>query len=833
MGLANQPTCAKVLGMIRPVVAMAFSASMAWAAGAGPWAYEPVGSPSVPEVERVDWPRGEVDRFILARLEGAGLAPAGDAERTTLARRLTFALHGLPPTPEQVAGLVADSGGDAIDRFVDDLLASPRFGEHWGRHWLDVARFGQSLTLRGFVFEEAWRYRDSVIDAFNRDLPYDRFVREQLAGDLIEYGDWADRQRAVTATTFLSLGNTNLEEQNKRQLEMDVIDEQLDALGKAFLGQALGCARCHDHKFDPIPMRDYYALAGIFKNLKQLEHANVSKWMERPLPLPPEEEARFKAHEKQLAALETELKEAKAVAASAAGAGRPAVVPVADLPGLVVDSATARAVGEWKLSTHFPRYVGDGYLHDDRQGKGEKTLTFEPTGIPPGDYDVRLAYIPGGGRDRAVPVTVYHAQGETEVRVDQEAEPGIDGRWVSLGRYRFETAGFSHVLVTTAGTTGYVTADAVQFLPVAEAASGDATRPVRAEAEPAPDAAAARVKQVEARVKELKAAFPKRPLVMTVVETGAGGDLRLHHRGSVDSLGDPVPRGVLGVVAHVPSPVMPRESSGRRELAHWITHPDHPLTARVMANRVWLWLFGAGLVRTPDNFGTTGDAPTHPELLDFLATRFRTDGWSVKRLVRSLVLSRTWQLSSEPTSDARARDPENRLWSHARPHRLRAEEWRDSLLLLSGRLSLEMGGPNHPAGLASDFGYVDESTRRSVYVPVFRNARPELFEAFDAASPSLVTGQREESTVATQALILLNHPWIRDHVAAAAERIVGASPADPGAAVDRVYQSLLGRPPTAGERTLALDYLGPAPTREEWTGLAHAVCASIDFRYVR
>lgn len=817
--------------MFRPVLALACGASMAMAAGAGPWAYEPVVVPAVPAVSRGGWPRGAIDRFVLHRLEAVGLEPSADADRITLARRLTFALHGLPPTPEQVEALTGDPSAGAVERFVDGLLASPRFGEHWGRHWLDVTRFGQSLTLRGFVLGEAWRYRDYVIDAFNGDLPYDRFVREQLAGDLMETATLGDRQRALVATTFLALGNTNLEEQNKRQLEMDVVDEQLDTLGKAFFGQALGCVRCHDHKSDPIPMRDYYALAGILKGTRSLEHANVSKWRERPLPLEPEAEARFAASEQAVAALEAQLQQARAAAAAAGQRDRPGIVRAADLPGVVVDNAAARAVGAWKRSTHFPRYVGDGYVHDDRAGKGAKTLTFEPGGLAPGEYEVRFAYIPGDGRDRAVPVTVFHAQGETVVTVDQEAGPPIDGRWVSLGRYRFETSGFGHVLVATTGTTGHVTADAVQFLATGAAASNE-TAPAAAAALAA-DEAGARITELEARLKALKAAQPRRPMVMTVIETGTPQDLPLHRRGSVDSLGEPVPRGVLSVLPSVPVAPMPPNQSGRLQLADWAVHPAHPLTARVMANRIWLWLFGEGLVRTPDTFGTTGEPPTHPELLDFLATRFRDDGWSVKRLVRLIVLSRTWQLGSEPTDASRERDPSNRLWSHTRPHRLRAEEWRDALLFVAGRLSLETGGPNHPATLDSDFGYEDTSTRRSVYVPVFRNARPELFEVFDAASPSLVTGQREESTVATQALLLLNHPWIREQAAAAASRLIDDPSMAPAISLERVYRSLLARPPSEGERRLALEFLGPVPTHEAWTSLIHMLWASVDFRYVR
>ncbi len=264
------------------------------------WAYQPLQTVPPPAVQDSAWPANDLDRFILARLEAKGLRPVGDAERATLARRLAFALTGLPPTPRDIDRFVNDDRPEALGALVDKLLASPRFGERWARHWLDIVRFGESVSLRGFIFPEAWRYRDYVIDAFNEDRPYDQFLREQVAGDLLPASSLAEQQRQVVATTFLALGNTNFEEQDKQQLEMDFIDEQLDTLGKALLAQTIGCARCHDHKFDPIPARDYYALAGILRNATALEHANVSKWIELPLPLAPDDEARFAAQEAEL-----------------------------------------------------------------------------------------------------------------------------------------------------------------------------------------------------------------------------------------------------------------------------------------------------------------------------------------------------------------------------------------------------------------------------------------------------------------------------------------------------------------------------------------------------
>ena len=281
------------------------------AAGRRFWAYQRPRRHELPAVSDAAWPLDTIDRFILARLEAKGLRPARDADRATLIRRLSFDLVGLPPTPEEIDAFVNDPAPDAYERLVDRLLASPQFGERWGRHWLDVVRFAESLTLRGFVFNNAWRYRDYVIAAFNTDRPFDRFVIEQVAGDLLPASDQDERRRQLIATTFLVLGNTNLEEQDKAQLEMDVIDEQLDTIGKAFLAQTIGCARCHDHKFDPIPTRDYYAMAAILRNTKTMEHANVSKWVEKPLPVPPEQEAAVRRHEVALAEIQSRLKKAR------------------------------------------------------------------------------------------------------------------------------------------------------------------------------------------------------------------------------------------------------------------------------------------------------------------------------------------------------------------------------------------------------------------------------------------------------------------------------------------------------------------------------------------
>ena len=818
------------------------------------WAYQPIQRLIPPAVKAQAWPRSDIDRFILARIEDKGMSPTLDADATVLCRRLYFGLTGLPPTPEELEDFIRSAATQrdaATVSLVDRLLASPRFGEHWGRHWLDVVRYGESVTLRGFIFKEAWRYRDYVIEMFNHDRPFDQFIQEQIAGDLLPYRTVEEHQRQVIATTFLALGNWNLEEQDKRQLDMDVVDEQLDTIGKAFLGQTLGCARCHDHKFDPIPTRDYYAMAGILKNSQTLKHANVSEWIEVALPMEAEQEERLAKHEKELAGLRQEIDALKAAVKAKAGAtGKestqgPAVIEVSSLPGVVVDSAQARLVGQWKHSRYSQRYIGEGYWHDDNSGKGDKTLSFTPRLDKAGQYEVRLAYIHAENRATNIGVTVFHADGEAIVRINQQEAPAIDGRFVSLGQFRFETNGFGYVLISNDGTQGHVTADAVQFLPVEElAAAGrkasgsgaaEATSSKTGQGLPSSTRGNAqeRIKSLEAQLKKRLESGPKRPMSMGVKEADKPGNIPIHLRGSVHTLGPVVPRGFLSVVRLGTEPAIPEHQSGRRELASWIASSDNPLTARVMANRVWLWLMGEGLVRTPDNFGTTGDLPSHPDLLDHLATRFVEGSWSLKTLVREVVLSRTYQLSSIGSETAAVRDPENHLFSHAHRRRLTAEQIRDALLTIGGRLKLGSSGPTYPPARTADFGFVFDEPLRSVYAPVFRNALPEIFDVFDFAPSSMVTGRRTISTVPTQALVLLNHPFVRQQAEAAAGRLIALPAKDAHERIDHAYLQSLGRSPTRSESALALRHLSgveAANVEDAWTELYHALFASADFR---
>lgn len=649
------------------------------------WAYRPLENFSLPIADGRTPSAHPIDRFVDLKLSANGLSPNPRATRATLIRRLTYDLHGLPPTPSELEQFVRDTDPAAYTRLVDRLLASPRFSEHWGRHWLDLVRYAESLTLRGFILPEAWRYRDYVIGQFAVDRPYDEFLREQLAGDLLPSldgtGHSIDRQQLhdqLVATAFWALGNTNLEEQDKRQLDMDVVDEQLDVLGRAILGQTLQCARCHDHKFDPIPTRDYYALAGILRNTQPLDHANVSQWKERDLPLSESEETYYLQCQAEISLIETELS--------------------------------------------------------------------------------------------------FH-----------QAIRGYPLLWMARRRTQLE---------------------------------------------------------------ERKATLARRPKYLSFVERNEIADVPIHLRGSVHSLGETVPRGFLQVVGTLGVPSPGSAESGRRELADWITSPDQPLTPRVYVNRVWYWLMGQGLVATVDQFGMTGQPPTHPELLDHLALYFLDHDWSTQRLIRFIVLSDAYQRSSVTNPSAIEKDPENRwIWRMNR-RRLEAEAVRDSLRMIGGCLSYERGGPTIRPGVSADYGYeyqLDQSyVRRSVYLPVLRNSLPSAFLAFDFADPSMVVGQRQTSPSVSQSLFLMNDPLVHECAQQAARQLM-ADHTDMATLtsrpltinsihLDAVALRALGRSFSPPEEAVILDTLADHDQRnltveESLTELFQMLFASVDFRY--
>jgi hypothetical protein len=865
-----------------PVAAVPKRAAIDVEAGRAFWSFQPIRDAVPPDVRRIDWPRNEIDRFILAPLEKRNLAPVADADRRTLLRRLSFDLVGLPPTPHELDAFERDDSPDALARAADRLLASPRFGERWGRHWLDVARYADSNGLdENLTYHHAWRYRDYVIASFNGDKPFDQFAREQLAGDLLPADDAAHRDERLVATGFLVLGPKVLAERDKEKLRMDVVDEQIDTVGRAFLGLALGCARCHDHKFDPIPTADYYALAGIFNSTETLSgnklgNVAVSGWKERPLSLAPDHAAAIAAHEASVGKLEGELKGAKAELTRLQGLakGGPAS-PVAaakarQLVGIVVDDTSARIEGAWKASTFHPNFVGQGYLHDDQQGKGQKSIIFEPHLPQLGEYEIRISYTPGNGRSRRVPVTVNYADGVQRIEFDQVKAPPIDGLFASIGTFRFEAGREGSVTISTEGTEGfYVIADAVQFIPVdqPDATSGVADKkPAPAnppDAQPlptespsiGPDQLAAAEKAVAAIESELaelkKGAPPPPPAALAVGEQKEPADCRICIRGEVHNRGPAVPRGFVQVAARARPEISPGES-GRRQLADWIADPGNPLTARVAVNRIWQKLFGEGLVRSVDEFGTRGEPPSHPELLDYLAARFLAHDWSVKDAIRHMVLSRAYGLSTAANQANQAADPENRLLGRAHRKRLDAEALRDAILLAAGQLEFSQRGsmvadlPERAIDNNSRGGLqLPDSRRRSVYLPVIRNEVAEIFEVFDFVDPHVSTGRRGETNVPAQALFLMNSPWVVRHAEAAADRLLALEGLRDADRVERAYLVILGRRPADDEEQAALAFLEsyagrlvahePNPDKRRRAALAgfcQALLASTEFRYM-
>jgi cytochrome c553 len=814
------------------------------------WAFQPLLAPVSPELSDSNWPSNDIDRFVLAKLVEKGIKPAGDATKENLLRRLTYDLTGLPPTSDQIERFLADESDGATDKVIDRLLQSGHFGERWGRHWLDVVRFAESSGGgRTLLFPDAWRYRDYVIDAFNRDLPFDQFLKEQIAGDLLPSEDRFDRERKLIATGFLMLGPTNYEMQDKDILEMDVVDEQLDTMGKAMLGMTIGCARCHDHKFDPIPTRDYYAMAGILKSTHSMEHSNVSTWNTVELPLAAGEEAAILARTEKLRAIEKKLAAATSVLNKLTGKNveQPKSVDPGKLNGLVVDSVDADVVGSWKASTSIAHYVGADYIHDEQQDKGAKSVLYRPALPKRGRYEVFASYSAGSNRSTKVPYRIKHRDGETVVEINQRKRPPVDALMQSLGVFEFDDKLDSSVLLFTEGTDdGVVIADAIVWLPILDAEDGaialhkekatDAATKVELEVRKKKIAAAKlKVDRLKKEVKALKGSIPKRQVAMAPREGESPADIHVAIRGMTHQKGDIVPRGVLQVAAWEGLPVVSKEVSGRSELAEWVASERNPLTARVIANRVWYWTMGRGIVASVDNFGSTGDSPTHPELLDYLAFSLVQNGWSIKKLVRQIVSSRAYQLSARVTERELALDADNQFYGRRTVKRLRAEDIRDSILMASGNLDLTMGGSTIKKGTSSEYGYKFEGRRRSVYVPVFRNRLPEIFEVFDFADPNIQGGTRTASNVASQALLMMNQPFVMGQADDAAKRLVEDYSGEPYEMLRRAYREVLGREPFEQERQVMMDLLAgedQLQTPSQWAMVYRLLFQCIDFRYL-
>ncbi|WP_047817334.1 PSD1 and planctomycete cytochrome C domain-containing protein [Rhodopirellula islandica] len=666
------------------------------------WAFQKPREQELPEVQHTQWPKSDVDVHVLAKLEGKGLQPALDADAATLLRRLSFDLTGLPPTPDEVQSFLRATARDrdaAIESKVDELLDSPRFGERWGRHWMDVARYAESCgNSTNNTYPHAWRYRDYVIDSFNADTPYDRFIAEQVAGDLLPVKTDEQWQRNLIATGFLAIGTKNLVERNPRQVQADIVDEQIDTVTKAFLGLTVACARCHDHKLDPIPTTDYYAMAGIFQSTdtyygtaEGITNRNASDLLQ---------------------------------------------LPIAD------DVAAGRV-----------------YSTDEIEDLNERMR------------DLR-SQMAEAVRDRENP-----SQQQTVIRLR------------------------------------------------------------------------AQVALIQGVLSEIDDDGTPRTLAMGVQESDSCQDAAVLVRGEVETPAQRVPRGFVQVLPHSADFSIPADSSGRIELVQWMTSTENPLTARVMVNRIWLHLFGEGLVSTPNNWGMTGQAPSHPELLDHLAIEFARD-WSVKSMIRTLVLSRTYQMSSRMNETNYEVDPDNRLLWRASPRQLDAESMRDAVLAIGGGLNLErpVGSPiarygNNRIGRTLDASLLDGlNDRRSVYLPIVRDAVPRSLALFDFADPSLSNAKRDVSNVPTQALYLMNDEFVLQNAEGLGRRLLKEHK-NVRDSVSAAFLATYGRPATDSEIRSCVnffqEFMGPARSKSNrfvqtqqlaMTAFCQALIASAEFR---
>jgi len=627
------------------------------------WSLRPRAAPKVPEVRAQDWPANAIDRFVLTRLESEGLVPASDAARTTLIRRATFDLIGLPPTPEEIDAFVADNSPEAFRKVVDQLLESPQYGERWGRYWLDVVRYSDTAGDNSdFPIPQMYRYRNWVIDAFNADLPYDQFVREQLAGDLLGGATTEEAHRRIIATGYLA---------NARRFGSRVddypqhltIEDTLDNLGRTFLAATINCARCHNHKFDPFTTEDYYALYGIFHSTRYPWPGIELEQKQRDLvPLVPPEEV-------QRALAEREARQQ------------------------MLDAEVKRLEQE----------------RQDATGDSRETL------------DKQLA--------------------AAKQEADQHAKTALP----------FEQA--------------YAMAEA-------------------------------------ARIE----------------------DAAVQQKGDPNKLGQVVRRRFLSVLHGQPLPDED-QTSGRLQLANWIVDPGNPLTARVIANRIWLYHFGKGIVPTPNDFGRQGKPPTHPELLDWLATELVDSGWSIKSLHRTIMLSRTYRLSSHRHEAAIEKDPNNDLLSGYPRRRLDAEAIRDTLLLLGGNLDPTPGGP-HPFPPQTEWKFtqhnpfkaVYDTNRRSVYLMTQRIQRHPYLAIFDGADPAASTPLRLTSTTPLQALYLLNDEFVHAQAQGLAQRLL-ADRSEDADRVELAYRRVLGRLPEADEAAMTLQFVAEARLRLRDSGV--------------
>jgi hypothetical protein len=772
--------------------AAAVKGAIDWEAARRHWAFQPIKCPPVPIVKNAPWPQTPVDNFLLASLEARGLTPSPPADRRTLIRRAYFDLIGLPPTPAEVDAFEADRSPDAFEKVVDRLLASPAHGERWGRHWLDVARYADTkdgVLMYGVdrVRPYAYTYRDYVIRAFNEDLPFDRFLHEQLAADQIEpkVEPWR-----LGAMGFLTLGR--MFDNNAH----DIIDDRIDTVSRGLLGLTVACARCHDHKYDPIPTADYYSLYGVF--------ASSEAPIELPLVERLDGHARYAAFEKTAAPKRQELQKflddqyAMLLETARQRVGDYLVHAVTTVPdpletaifffSLAPTDLRPQIVARWRRLLDQRARPDDpvfGPWHDlmqlaevDLSAKVEAlraTWRTRPTGTETGQLNplVRAAL----------------EKAKLASRTDVARAYG------NLLREIYEASKKGHSLVEPARRQLLdlvVATDSPGYFPKGR------TRDYMSRTEK--DGFGGKIQEID-RLAVQAANVP--PRAMVLLDTEPLYDPHVFVRGDASRRGEHVPRQFLRIVAGASRKPFPH-GSGRLDLAKAITAPENPLTARVIVNRVWMHHFGEPLVENPSDFGFRTGPPTHPELLDYLATTLQRDGWSLKKLHRLLVLSAAYQRVSFDRPECRRVDPDNRLLWRFNRRRLDLEAMRDTLLAVSGRLDRRMLG--RPVDAAGD----PRNARRTVYGLVDRQSLPGLYRSFDFASPDQSAERRPRTTVPQQALFGMNAPFLLEQARSLMARPEIAQESDPVRRVTVLYRRVLCRQPDAGEVRLALDFVAAA-----------------------
>ncbi len=760
------------------------------------WSYQPAEMPALPDVKNAEWTRTPIDRFVLARMEAEGIKPVARADKRALIRRVTFDLVGLPPSLDEVADFLADDSPEAFAKVVDRLLASPHFGERWGRRWLDLARYadGKIGAAEDAPYQNAFRYRDWIVEALNEDLPYDQFVRAQLAADLLPE---PDRSKHLAALGFQALYPGG--------------DDRVDVTTKAFLGLTVGCAQCHDHKYDPIPTKDFYSLQGVFDSTELHEY-----------PLAPADEVEsWKAAKKQVDDKKAEL--AKFIEDQSASlrrilfthtaeymmAARSVIRDGADA-GLTAEASglDAEILGRWVVylrDTHIEHpFLDDWAAVMERGGSDEEALAvaqaFEAAAIAVDQEKAEIEdinYVRLGG-----------AKGVADERTRQYTNlEFLDLEkwylWRDLAYNPYTPSGFKF-----AGGVFYF-GDKEGF-EVDRFLSG---------------LWKGRLDKLRAELKELEDALPEQyPFIHGVRDKDKPVDPRIAIRGDKENPGEPAPRRFLHILCDdEPEPFTP-DGSGRLDLAEAIVDPRNPLTARVMVNRIWMAHLGVGLVGTPSNYGQLGERPTHPELLDYLAARFVEGGWSMKALHREIVLSATYQSSVAHDERNAAIDPENKLyWRANLIERLDAEALRDSMLSVAGKLDPTIGGPPRPFG--------DDLHRRAIYGYVSRTQPDRSMELFNFPDPNTTSAQRMRTQGPMQRLYFLNNEFVVEQAAALAERINSAVAGGDAAKIRWAYEVLYARPPSEAEIRLGLEYL--AAGDEAWPRYAQALIGAGEFRSVR